>query len=69
MTITPSLYKFASFTLDLDRLCLFGPGGQVDLRPKSFEVLRYLVEHGGRVIGKEEVIKAVWPDVTVTENL
>jgi class 3 adenylate cyclase/tetratricopeptide (TPR) repeat protein len=60
--------KFASFTLDLDRLCLRGPSGQVDLRPKSFEVLRYLVEHAGRVGGKEEIIKAVWPDVIVTDE-
>jgi class 3 adenylate cyclase len=40
----------------------------VDLRPKSFEVLRHLVEHAGRVVGKEEVIEAVWPDVTVTDE-
>jgi DNA-binding winged helix-turn-helix (wHTH) protein len=61
-------FQFGSFTLDLDRLCLFGPGGRAELRPKSFEVLRYLVEHEGRVVGKEELIKAVWLDVTVTDE-
>ena len=60
--------RFSSFTLDLDRLCLIGPAGKAELRPKSFEVLRYLLEHSGRVIGKEELIKAVWPDVTVTDE-
>lgn len=60
--------RFQSFTLDLDRLSLRGPSGDVDLRPKSFEVLRYLVEHAGRVVTKDEVIKAVWPDVTVTDE-
>jgi adenylate cyclase len=60
--------RFQSFTLDLQRLCLRGSAGEVDLRPKSFEVLRYLAEHAGRVIPKEEVIKAVWPDVTVTDE-
>jgi DNA-binding winged helix-turn-helix (wHTH) protein len=59
---------FGAFTLDLDRLCLRGPSGQMDLRPKSFEVLRYLVEHAGRVVTKEEVINAVWPNVTVTDE-
>jgi DNA-binding winged helix-turn-helix (wHTH) protein len=49
-------------------LCLFGPDSQADLRPKSFEVLRYLVERAGRVVGKEEVIGTVWPDVTVTDE-
>ena len=66
--MAPRSLQFSSFTLDLDRLCLHGPAGKADLRPKSFEVLRYLVEHSGRVIGKEEVIKAVWPDVTVTDE-
>ena len=60
--------RFQSFTLDLQRLCLRGSAGEVDLRPKSFEVLRYLAEHAGRVVPKEEVIKAVWPDVTVTDE-
>jgi adenylate cyclase len=62
------LIQFASFTLDLERLCVCGPSGQVDLRPKSFEVLRFLVEHAGRVVGKEEVMRAVWPNVTVTDE-
>jgi len=60
--------QFSSFILDLDRMCLHGPAGKAELRPKSFEVLRYLVDHSGRVIGKEEVIKSVWPDVMVTDE-
>ena len=67
--MTPRALQFSSFTLDLDRMCLLGPGGQAELRPKSFEVLRYLVKHSGRVIGKEELIKAIWPDVLVTDEL
>lgn len=65
---TPKLLRFESFTLDLERLCLQGPAGQVDLRRKSFDVLRYLVEHGGRVVAKDELIKAVWRDVTVSDE-
>ena len=42
--------------------------GEAELRPKSFEVLRYLTEHPGRVVSKEEVVAAVWPDVTVTDD-
>ena len=60
--------RFESFVLDLERLCLHGPSGQADLRPKSFEVLRYLVEHAGRVVTKEEVLNAVWPEVTVSDE-
>ncbi len=64
----PQLFRFDSFTLDLDRLCVVGPSGELDLRPKSFEVLRYLVEHAGRVVCKEEVMEIVWPDVTVSDE-
>jgi TolB-like protein len=61
-------FRFASLTLDLDRQSLVGPSGRAELRPKSFAVLRYLVEHAGRVVGKHEMIKAVWPDVIVTDE-
>lgn len=67
MTAHKSLL-FEDFTLDLERLCLHGPTGQANLRRKSFEVLRYLVEHAGRVVTKEELIAAVWPDVTVGDE-
>jgi len=32
------------------------------LRPKTFAVLRHLVEHAGQLVTREELIKAVWPD-------
>ncbi len=60
--------QFGLFTLDLERLCLRGPAGEAELRPKSFEVLRYLTEHAGRVVSKEEVVAAIWPDVIVTDD-
>jgi DNA-binding winged helix-turn-helix (wHTH) protein/TolB-like protein len=68
MEITAKRLQFSSFTLDLDRLCLFGPSGRASLRPKSFDVLRYLVAHPRRVISKDELIKAVWPNVIVTDE-
>src|SRR5262249_36269841 len=68
MKITARRLQFSSFTLDLDRLCLFGPSGGASLRPKSFDVLRYLVEHPRRVVTKDELIKAVWPNVIVTDE-
>jgi adenylate cyclase len=60
--------RFEAFTLDLERLTLCGPSGQANLRRKSFDVLRYLAEHTGRVVTKDELIKAIWPDVTVGDE-
>jgi len=69
MTV-PGLLRFGAHTLDLDRLRLNGPSGETELRRKCFEVLRYLVEHPGRVVTKDELILAVWGDaITADESL
>jgi len=54
--------------LDLDAGTLTRDGAIVGLRPKSYMLLRYLVEHAGQVIGKDDLIAAVWPDVFVTDD-
>jgi formylglycine-generating enzyme required for sulfatase activity/DNA-binding winged helix-turn-helix (wHTH) protein len=62
------IYRFDRFLLNLERGCL--QDGQVDLelRPKSFEVLRELVESAGRLLSKDRLIQAVWPNVIVTDD-
>jgi len=50
-------YRFGEFVLDLSRGSLEGAQGQIELRPKSFEVLRYLVEHPDCLISKEELLQ------------
>ena len=64
----PSIYRFEDFTLDLARGCLFSNEAEVKLRPKSFEALRYVVENAGRLVSKEELVRAVWPDSFVSDN-
>src|SRR5215831_13328615 len=61
-------YAFDEFTLDLTRGCLLCGQEDIKLRPKSFEVLRYLVENNGRLISKDELISAVWVDTAVTDD-
>src|SRR6185503_5797978 len=61
-------FTFNEFTLDLTRGCLFRDNDEIKLRPKSFETLRYLVENSGRLISKNELIEAVWPDTSVTDD-
>jgi DNA-binding winged helix-turn-helix (wHTH) protein/Tfp pilus assembly protein PilF len=64
----PQTWSFAGFTLDLARGCLLRGADEIGLRPKSFEVLKYLVEHNRRLISKEELITAVWPNSFVTPD-
>jgi class 3 adenylate cyclase/predicted ATPase len=61
-------YCFEGYTLDLRRGCLRMVDQEIALRPKSFEVLRYLVENAGRLVPKDELIKVVWPSVIVSDD-
>jgi predicted ATPase/DNA-binding winged helix-turn-helix (wHTH) protein len=65
---TPLNYQFGEFTLDLVRGCLLRAGDEVRLRPKVYEILGYLVEHCGRLIAKQELMQAIWPDSAVTDD-
>lgn len=56
------------FMLDLDRETLSGPSGEIRLRPKTFEVLRYLLMHRGRVVTKQALIDEVWRNTSVTDD-
>jgi TolB-like protein/Tfp pilus assembly protein PilF len=62
------LYAFDRYTLDLIRGWLRNAGGEIQLRRKSFELLRYLVQNAGRLISKDELVNAVWPNVTVGDD-
>ena len=53
--------------LDLQGEGLWRGTEAVRLRPKSLAVLRYLVAHPGRVVTKDELLEAVWPDSVVSE--
>jgi DNA-binding winged helix-turn-helix (wHTH) protein len=61
-------YQFGEFTLDIARGCLLCAGAEIKLRPKVYETLRYLVEHPGQLIGKQELMQAVWPNSFVTDD-
>ncbi len=66
-TSSPS-YQFGEFTLDVGRGCVLKAGEEIKLRPKVYETLKYLVENPGRLIGKQELMQAVWPDAFVTDD-
>ncbi len=68
METSPPTYQFGEFTLDVARGCVLKAGEEIKLRPKVYEALKYLVEHPGRLIGKQELIQAVWPDAFVTDD-
>lgn len=59
--------RLGDVVLDLGRGTLTRDGEVVPLRSKSFRLLCELAGQPGRVMSKQELLDAVWPDVTVTE--
>jgi TolB-like protein/Flp pilus assembly protein TadD len=61
-------FFFEGYTLDMRRGSVCAGDRDLALRPKSFNVLCYLVANAGRLIPKDELAKAVWPDISVTDE-
>ena len=64
----PGVLKFGDILIDRTSFTVFRGGQQVELTPRAFDVLDYLVENRGRVVGKQEIFDSVWDDTFVTDN-
>jgi DNA-binding winged helix-turn-helix (wHTH) protein/tetratricopeptide (TPR) repeat protein len=65
-----SMKEFPPFRLDTVNQCLWrhrdsGDDERISVTPRAFGVLRYLVEHSGRLVTHEELLDALWPDTFV----
>ena len=66
---TAEICQFHGYRLDVVRRQLLDPdGAPVPLMPKAIETLVYLVARAGQTVSKEELLRAVWPNVVVEEN-
>ena len=62
------LYEFGPFQLDTEKRRVMRDGEIVSLTPKAFELLTVLVQRGGQVIEKDELMRQVWPETFVEEG-
>jgi len=61
------LYQFGEFTVDSDQRVLLRNGTPLPLPPKVFDTLLILIENGGRLVKKQDLMSRVWPDSFVQE--
>src|SRR5258708_4047676 len=61
--------RFGSFRLDTANQCLWHGEARVSLTPKAFGVLRYLVDHAGRLVTQGELLEALWPATYVNPGV
>ena len=66
---TPEVYLFGPYQLDTRERVLLSGGQTVPLSPKAIETLIVLVRRHGRLVTKEELLQAVWPDTFIEEGI
>jgi TolB-like protein/Tfp pilus assembly protein PilF len=64
----PSVYRFGPFVLDVADRSLKRAGVSIPLTPKVFDLLAILTANAGRLVEKNTLLQAVWPDVAVEEG-
>jgi TolB-like protein/DNA-binding winged helix-turn-helix (wHTH) protein/Tfp pilus assembly protein PilF len=65
---TKAIFEFGPFRLDPAERLLMCKEAPVPLPPKAFDALVVMVGNRGRLLGKDELLKAVWPDSFVEES-
>ena len=64
----PDIYEFGDFRLEAGKRLLSRNGEPIPLTPRAFDTLLHLVQRCGKIVGKDELMRAVWPDTVVEEN-
>lgn len=62
------IFRFDDVEIDSKRRELRRAGVVRPLQPQAYAVLEYLVRHRDRVVTKEELLDALWPDAVVSEG-
>src|SRR5262245_23080920 len=61
-------YEFGPYRLDVGQRVLTRTGEAISLTPKATDILTLLVANAGQLMGKDELLKQVWPDTFVEES-
>jgi DNA-binding winged helix-turn-helix (wHTH) protein/predicted ATPase len=62
-------WRFGRFQLDRESACLWEGEQRLTLRPKTFDLLVYLVAHAGELVRKETLLETIWPHTVVADGV
>src|SRR5271163_2931467 len=65
----PKTKSFGPFRLDAANHSLRRGPERLSITPKSFDVLRYLVENAGRLVSQNELLEALWQETYVNPEV
>jgi DNA-binding winged helix-turn-helix (wHTH) protein/TolB-like protein/Flp pilus assembly protein TadD len=61
------IYEFTGFRLEVQEGLLLRNGAAVSITPKIFDMLLLFLENPNRLLGKDEIMRTVWPDTHIDE--
>jgi len=61
------IYVFGAYEFDTDRRVLRLAGTPVDLEPKVFDLLAYLIQHHDQFVSREQLYTQLWAQQFVSE--
>lgn len=61
------IYKFSEFILNQKTFTFYRQNLPIHLSSRAFEILLYLIERRGAVVGKNEILEKIWQDSFVEE--
>lgn len=62
------IYHFSNCVLDTRQHKFYRAGELIEIEPKVFEVLSYLIKHRGTLISRDELLDSCWPGVYISEG-
>src|SRR6186713_3370296 len=65
---TAASYKFGPFLVDGGGYRLLRDGQNIPLSPKIIDLLLFLAARPSVLVSKDDLFRALWPDVAVTDN-
>jgi DNA-binding winged helix-turn-helix (wHTH) protein/pimeloyl-ACP methyl ester carboxylesterase len=66
--VTSVVYEFGPFRLEQSERRLMREDRAIPLPGKAFDTLSVLLERHGKLVSKQDLMEAVWPESTVEEN-
>lgn len=60
--------RFPPYRFQLSERRLFGPSGEIPLKPRSRSVLAHLLERRGHIVSKGELVEKVWEHAAVGDE-
>ncbi len=72
-TALPVELRISDLSLNINTRRVFRSNKEIDLQPREFDLLRYLMENAGRVVSKSTIIQRVWnfnfdPETNIVET-